>query len=603
MSLGPKILLSIFSLSLVIATIGVTSNWYTNSILNQLVQKNVETTSMVEQTAKLENRLYQSLILLIELKESRSEVIPTIELQSPTEKVLIQNFGANIAQIKSNIIELEGTISAHHELYHTHLTNDFEELKRNFQFYEQLSIEWLEFRKENKSQSHHMFSNSLTPYFSNNIIPAISHLREDVMNQQIQENSKLDIQLKRASIFIIVITIILIFLSLGVALFIYNSIVNPLKNLSVGAHAFGKGNLDERVEVKTNDEIGNLTSTFNTMASNLQKRTLARDYLDNIIESIQETLIVTDEQGDIVGLNKSASDLLAYKKKKLIGKPLTQLLDEELANLQHNSPKAILEHTIETTLTTKHGRKIPVLFSESDLINSKDEFVGKVVVATDITERNKANARIRASLKEKEILLAEIHHRVKNNLAVISGILELQSQSSNNKQVEEALTDSQTRIKSISLVHEMLYQSDTLANINYKEYVDDLIVSLSELDLVVNKGINFTTDTEELLLDLNIAVPCSMLLSEIIVDRLKNSFDDCSKGNIHIVIKHVDLKIELSVEHNGKHSSMNSTQMTLGYTLIKTLINQLGGTYYEEYLESRKVDRIRIVFPINANND
>ena len=603
MSLGPKILLSIFSLSLVIATIGVTSNWYTNSILNQLVQKNVETTSMVEQTAKLENRLYQSLILLIELKESQSEVIPTIELQSPTEKVLIQNFGVIIEEIKSHIIDLEGTILVHHELYQTHLTDDFEELQRNFQFYEQLSIEWLEFRKENKSQSHHMFSNSLTPYFSNNIIPAISHLREDVMNQQIQENSKLDIQLRRASLFIIVITIILIFLSLGVALFIYNSIVNPLKNLSVGALSFGKGNLDERVEVKTNDEIGDLTSTFNKMASNLQKRTLARDYLDNIIESIQEALIVTDELGDIVGLNKSASDLLAYKKKKLIGKPLTQLLDEELANLQHNSPKAILEHTIETTLTTKHGRKIPVLFSESDLINSKDEFVGKVVVATDITERNKANARIRASLKEKEILLAEIHHRVKNNLAVISGILELQSQSSNNKKVEEALTDSQTRIKSISLVHEMLYQSETLANINYKEYVDDLIVSLSELDLVVNKGINFTTDTEELLLDLNIAVPCSMLLSEIIVDRLKNSFDDCSRGNIHIVIKHLDLNVELSVEHNGKHSSMNTTQMTLGYTLIKTLINQLGGTYYEEYLESRKVDRIRIVFPINANND
>ena len=322
MSLGPKILLSIFSLSLVIATIGVTSNWYTNSILNQLVQKNVETTSMVEQTAKLENRLYQSLILLIELKESQSEVIPTIELQSPTEKVLIQNFGEIIEEIKSHIIDLEGTISVHHELYQTHLTDDFEELKRNFQFYEQLSIEWLEFRKENKSQSHHMFSNSITPYFSNNIIPAISHLREDVINQQIQENSKLDIQLRRASIFIIVITIVLIFLSLGVALFIYNSIVNPLKNLSIGAHAFGKGNLDERVEVKTNDEIGDLTSTFNKMASNLQKRTLARDYLDNIIESIHEALIVTDELGDIVGLNKSASDLLGYKKKKTNWKTL-----------------------------------------------------------------------------------------------------------------------------------------------------------------------------------------------------------------------------------------------------------------------------------------
>lgn len=235
------------------------------------------------------------------------------------------------------------------------------------------------------------------------------------------------------------------------------------------------------------------------------------------------------------------------------------------------------------------------------MINSKDEFVGKVVVATDITERNKANKRIRESLKEKEVLLAEIHHRVKNNLAVISGILQLQSRNSNNKLVEEALAESQTRIKSISLVHEMLYQSDTLANINYDEYVLDLIVSISKLPMASDKDIQITAEAEELLLDLNIAVPCSMLLNEIIVDRLKNSFEDVKEGNINVILRNLNSSAELSVEHNGEGESMKNPKETLGYILIKTLINQLQGTYYEEYLEERGIHRIRIVFPIDVN--
>lgn len=601
MSLGSKILLSIFSISILIATIGVTSNWYTNSILNQLVEKNVETTNMVELTANIENELYQSLITLIALKESTETEIPSIILQEPTEEMHLSNFAASFNRLEIQFSRLNSLHKLQLELRYGHITRDIEELNRRFLFYEQLSLEWLEFRNENRSQSDQMFTTSLTPYFSNNIIPIVSHLREEVISQQIQENSALDTQLRKASIFIISISSILVLISIGIGFYLYTSIANPLKKLSIGANALGAGNLEERVEVINKDEIGELAKSFNKMASNLQKRTLSRDYLDNIIESIHESLIVTDDHGKIVGLNKATEELLGYKKSKLLSKPLSDLLEGEHAVLQTNSPKAILEKTIETTFVSKRGKKIPVLFSESDLINSKDEFVGKVVVATDITERNKANKRIRESLKEKEVLLAEIHHRVKNNLAVISGILQLQSRNSNNKLVEEALAESQTRIKSISLVHEMLYQSETLANINYDEYVLDLIVSISKLPMASDKDIQITAEAEELLLDLNIAVPCSMLLNEIIVDRLKNSFEDVKEGNINVILRNLNSSAELSVEHNGEGESMKNPKETLGYILIKTLINQLQGTYYEEYLEERGIHRIRIVFPIDVN--
>lgn len=600
MSLGKKILLSIFSISVLIATIGVSSNWYTNSILNQLVRNNVETTNMVELTATIENELYQSLITLIAIKEAQASEPLAITLSEPTEEMHLNNFSSMIEQIKFQIEQLNEIIVAHSAINTNHLTIDIAELNKRFQFYEQLSIEWLEFRRENREQSHQMFSVSITPYFGNNIIPIISHVREEVITQQNDENNLLDAQLKSAGIGIKIVTVFLVFMSIGIALFLYQSIANPLKKLHQGAQILGAGNLDVRVELSNNDEIGELADSFNTMASNLRKRTLARDYLDNIIESIHETLIVADEKGNIVGCNKAAEKLLGYKKNDLINKPLFQLFDSDHADIQKKTPQAVQNKTIETTIVANRDKKIPVLLSESNLMNSKEVFVGKVVVATDITERNKANARIRQSLKEKEILLAEIHHRVKNNLAVVSGILQLQSRYSKNKKVEAALTETQTRIKSISLVHEMLYQSDTMANLNYDEYVLDLILAISKLPLATDKQVKITAETQTVNLDLNIAVPCSLLLNEIIVDRLKNSFENLNQGTIHVILRNLDTSAELSVEHNGAKDSTKNVQESLGYTLIKTLINQLHGTYFEEFLEQRGVHRIRIVFPIDA---
>lgn len=578
------------------------SNWYTNSILNQLVQKNVQTTEVVELTASIENELYQSLITLTSLKDAETVEIGSITLNEPTTEMYEQSFERSLLVLKEYFTSLEQSVISNLSNYTPHLRNDVEVLNDRFQLYEQLCIEWITFRNEDQEQARLMFSTSVNPYFRNNIIPVISHLRTEVINQQNVENLQLDEQLNRAGITIFSITSFLVFISIGIAMFLYRSIANPLKKLKEGVQILGEGNLDERVEVNNKDEIGLLAETFNSMADNLRKRTLARDYLDNIIESIHESLIVTDEKGMIVGLNQATEQLLGYTKAELNDTPLFQLFEKQQAIIQKRSPIATQDRSSETFLKSKFGKKIPVLLSESNLLNNKDEFVGKVVVATDITERNRANEQIRESLREKEILLAEIHHRVKNNLAVVSGILQLQSKEAENKQVEEVLLESQTRIKSISLVHEMLYQSETMANIEYDKYVEDLTREISKLSLAFENNVQLTTTTEPLLIDLNIAVPCSMLLNEIIIDRLKHAFTNFEDGRIRVVLRNLETNAELTVEHNGHHVTHNSAKESLGHTLIKTLINQLHGTYYEEQLEEQGISRIRIIFPLHVQD-
>ncbi len=363
MSLGAKILISIFTISIMIATVGITSNWYSKYVLGQLVLENVETTDLVENTAKLENALYNSLVTLIILKELEGSVDSKIELKVPAVRTHIESFDLTIKNINDQIYNLSFNFSSNEELITSTIVSKIDELALSVQFYEQLCIEWLHFREENISQSHEMFNFSITPYFSNTIIPLISKLRENVIQFQIDENSKLKNQLDITGIFIFAMTTFLIILSVGVALFLYKSIANPIKKLSIGAQLIGKGNLDERIEVVHNDEIGDLAATFNTMAENLRKRTLARDYLDNIIESIHESLIVTDNLGRIVSVNKATERLLGFGRSSLMNVPLEEILEGDHALQQKEEPRLVFLKTIESKLLTKNGKLIPVLFS------------------------------------------------------------------------------------------------------------------------------------------------------------------------------------------------------------------------------------------------
>ncbi|MEE8358125.1 MAG: PAS domain S-box protein, partial [Candidatus Hydrothermarchaeales archaeon] len=172
----------------------------------------------------------------------------------------------------------------------------------------------------------------------------------------------------------------------------------------------------------------------------------------------------------------------------------------------------------------------PFLKEERSLINAIAERLGK------ITERKKAEEEIKADLKEKEVLLQEIHHRVKNNLQVVSSLLELQSGYIKDKRDLRLLKESQNRIKSMALVHEKLYQSKDLANIDFSDYIEDLTNNLFMVYEANASKIALKIDVKDVSLGINAAIPCGLIINELISNSLKHAFPEGRGGEIEIVL-------------------------------------------------------------------
>ena len=197
-------------------------------------------------------------------------------------------------------------------------------------------------------------------------------------------------------------------------------------------------------------------------------------------------------------------------------------------------------------------------------------------------ERKRTEEWIKASLKEKEVLLKEIHHRVKNNLQIISSLLNLQSEYIKDEQDLEMFKVSQNRIESMALIHEKLYQSEDLAQIEFSEYIRDLVASLFcsyELNLDV---IELKINVEQIFLNIETAIPCGLIINELVLNSLKHAFPAGKLGEVYINLYENDEKeITLIISDNGIGFSQDfdfRNTRSLGLQLVNALINQLGGT-------------------------
>ena len=199
----------------------------------------------------------------------------------------------------------------------------------------------------------------------------------------------------------------------------------------------------------------------------------------------------------------------------------------------------------------------------------------------EITERKRAEGQIRASLREKEVLLQEIHHRVKNNLQVISSLLYLQAK---NIQYEEAplmFQDSQSRVRAMALVHEKLYQSQDQARVDFAEYLRSLANHLFRSYGVNTNVISLKVSVDDVFLGVDIAIPCGLILNELVSNSLKHAFPDGRAGEICIELRVADGQLTLMVSDNGVGFSDDldfRDTGSLGLQLVNTLVNQLEGT-------------------------
>jgi two-component sensor histidine kinase len=200
----------------------------------------------------------------------------------------------------------------------------------------------------------------------------------------------------------------------------------------------------------------------------------------------------------------------------------------------------------------------------------------------DITERRLYEERIHTSLKEKEVLLKEIHHRVKNNLQVISSLLYLQGSQIRDYQTAQVFKDSQSRVKAMALVHERLYRSSDLARIDFAGYVQDVTHHLLRSYESSQRNIRLKIEVDPVSLNIDTAIPCALIVNELVSNSLKYAFPNALDGEIRIrLTQRDDENLNLVISDNGigfPHDFSMERTDSLGLQLVHNLTSQLNGT-------------------------
>ncbi len=354
------------------------------------------------------------------------------------------------------------------------------------------------------------------------------------------------------------------------------------------------------------DSQGRITG-FLSIGSDISARKLIeaeRQQLALVVENSSDFIGISSLDGQALFLNQAGQRLVGIEGMAEVRQ--TQILDflmpEYRAVVREKVIPALLEQgRWEQEINFRHfqtGKPIPVLWN---VFVIKDKKTGQPInfatVTRDITERKQAEEQIKASLQEKEVLLTEIHHRVKNNLQVISSLLKLQSRYTRDKATLDMLRESQNRVKSMALIHEKLYQSPALAQIEFADYIQTLARNLLYSYSVDVNAVKLEIKVDDVYLNIDTAIPCGLLINELVSNALKHAFPIGQKGTIWIEFHQVpDNQLLLTVKDNGigfpEGLDFRNTG-SLGLRLVGSLASQLEGTVE---MDTREGTEFRIKF-------
>ncbi len=304
-------------------------------------------------------------------------------------------------------------------------------------------------------------------------------------------------------------------------------------------------------------------------------------------------------------INRATLKLLGYSEKADVLKSLSKVFSEE--GLSALRPEFIAlargsnSFEGESVHLNAQGARIFVYFKLS-IMPGYEETWSRVLISTvDMSERVRAEQALMQSLAEKEILLQEVHHRVKNNLQIICSLINLQlSEDDTPSKMNLALVDMETRVRSMSFVHEILYQSDNFASVEFPSYVSHLCAHLLDAYAVDPLKIKLVVSVEDIRLPLEKAVPCGLLINELVVNALKHAFPDDRSGTVTVTMAGTgNNKVSLTVSDDGIGAPLleleEGKRRSIGIRLVKSLAEQLGGECRTESTHNGVV--ARVVFP------
>jgi PAS domain S-box-containing protein len=323
----------------------------------------------------------------------------------------------------------------------------------------------------------------------------------------------------------------------------------------------------------------------------------------NIVETANEIILITDNEAVITYANRKIVDMLGYPLEEIIGRPIWGFISEEckpVVKLNLEKRRQGISESYELKLMRKDGSPLWTFLNAKPLFDKEGEYVGAMSMLTDITKRKEAEeALINIETARKK----EIHHRIKNNLQVISSLLDLQSEQFRNREdikdseVLEAFRESQDRVISMALIHEELYRGGGFETLNFSPYIQELAKNLLLTYRLGNTDISLNLDLEEnVLFDMDTAVPLGIIVNELVSNSLKHAFPDRKKGEIRIKLsreekeectrsitedrKSTSFTLTVSDDGVGIPENLNLEELdSLGFQLVTSLVDQLDGEF------------------------
>lgn len=310
-----------------------------------------------------------------------------------------------------------------------------------------------------------------------------------------------------------------------------------------------------------------------------------KDRVEAILNNSPDAILLLTPDGTIDLCNRAFYEMFGYSTIEVVGRPIHDLIEDTKTYLIDSHLKDSLARRETNWFQITAQRKDETTFDARGAlatISNADRVTALVCSLRDISEQVQVEAQIKASLREKEVLLREIHHRVKNNMQVISSLLALQADYTSEENTSQLFRESQNRIRSMALVHELLYQSDDLARVDFVEYVHKLTRHLLHSYLADASRISLDIVSNAVFLDVDMAVPCGLIINELISNALKHAFPENRQGSI---------LVELRTEDNGLHTilvrddgvgippelDVHQTE-SLGLQLVTSLAGQLNAT-------------------------
>ena len=307
-----------------------------------------------------------------------------------------------------------------------------------------------------------------------------------------------------------------------------------------------------------------------------------KEHYEYLIRISPTATFTVDRELNVTNWNQKAQEITGYSFSEIMGKKCTTFAKctsiDDCELLCRENPAPITGKECE--ITTKDGKQITILKNAEVIRDLSGGITGCIESFTDITGLKETKRKLNESLLEKDMMLKEIHNWVKNNMQIMANLLSIHYEHAREEPIRDIIARSISRIESMALIHEELYRSEKISHIVFADYIEQLITYLS-LAYDKNKNIRFDISVKDIVLGIDVAIPCALIINEIVSYSLKNSFPDGRKGKISIRFrKSRDGEYTLEITDNGigvGDEPETWSEESLGFRLINLIVRQMKG--------------------------